>query len=822
MKKLTNILAASFLTLSLSSQAQTKTSSITGTITETQNKSLTAATVSLLNQKDSSLVKATVSGTDGKFSFDGIKEGQYLLSVSAVGYEPVYSKGFVANGTAIDLSSINLKQASKDLKAVTVVARKPMIEQKIDRMVVNVDAAISNVGTTALEVLEKSPGVMVDKDGNISLKGKQGVLVMLDGRPTYLTGPELANMLKGMQSSQLESIEIMTNPPAKYDAAGNSGVINIKTKKNKVKGFNGNFTVGAGQGAYFKTNESLNINYRNNKVNLFGSYSFGWTNGFQELNIYRRFKDQNDHTRAIFEQVSLMKNNRINNNLKIGMDYYLTKKTTLGVVVSGFSNPENNKGTNTSYLKNPSSEVDSIVMATSSFKESWKNGSVNLNVRHQYDSTGREITADVDYIRYDAGNIQNFVNTTFNPSWIKRYDELLKGDLPVKINIYSAKVDYTYPLQKESKLEIGAKTSFVNTENKANYFEFTNDEWAIDYRKTNFFNYKENINAAYVNYNRQLGKKFGIQTGLRFENTNYEGYQYGNPTRKDSSFKRTYNDLFPTVYISYKADKNNQFAINFGRRIDRPAYQDLNPFMFFLDKYTYGQGNPFLRPQYSNNFELTHILKEMLTTTVNYGVTNNLFIETFDQPESNGNEYNYATVVRSGNVGKVTNAGISMNFQKPVTNWWTTVIYANYNYRKFSGLVNDEMLNVEGGVFVSNLNNQFKFNKGWSAELSGWYRSKGVEGQLMLDAMGACNVGIGKQVLKNKGTLKLNVRDIFYTQVAKGDINFKSTEAKFRNYRDSRVVNITFSYRFGKPMNGGNGPRRKSSSEEQNRVKAND
>jgi iron complex outermembrane recepter protein len=435
MKKLTNILAASFLTLSLSSQAQTKTSSVTGTITETPNKSLTAATVSLLNQKDSSLVKATISGQDGKFSFEGVKEGQYLLLVSAVGYEQVYSKGFVANGTTIDLSSIHLKQASKDLKAVTVVARKPMIEQKIDRMVVNVDAAISNVGTTALEVLEKSPGVMVDKDGNISLKGKQGVLVMLDGRPTYLTGPELANMLKGMQSSQLESIEIMTNPPAKYDAAGNSGVINIKTKKNKVKGFNGSFTLGVGQGAYFKTNESLNINYRNNKVNLFGSYSFGWTNGFQELNIYRRFKDENDHTRAIFEQVSLMKNNRLNNNLKIGMDYYLTKKTTLGVVISGFSNPENNKGTNTSFLKNPSSEVDSIVTAISSFKESWKNGSVNLNVRHQYDSTGREITADIDYIRYDASNIQDFINTTYSPSWIKRYDELLKGDLRLHLSI---------------------------------------------------------------------------------------------------------------------------------------------------------------------------------------------------------------------------------------------------------------------------------------------------------------------------------------------------------------------------------------------------
>ncbi|MGZ5246196.1 MAG: TonB-dependent receptor domain-containing protein [Flavitalea sp.] len=820
MKKI-NYLLASFLTLSMASQAQTKNNAVSGSVTDGKNI-LTAATVSLLHQKDSSLVKMTVSDKSGKFSFDGIKDGPYLVSVSAIGYEPTYSKGFETNGTAVDLAVINLQQVSSEMKAVTVIAKKPMIEQKIDRMIVNVDAAISNVGTNALEVLEKSPGVLVDKDGNISLKGKQGVMVMLDGRPTYLTGPELANLLKGMQSSQLETIEIMTNPPAKYDASGNSGVINIKTKKNKMKGFNGSFTLGVAQGAYFKTNESININYRNNKVNLFSSYSLGWNNNFQELDIARRFKDGNKDLVAIFEQNTLMKSRRLNNNLKVGMDYFLNKKTTLGFVASGFSNPEENSGINTSYLMSPSRVIDSIVTSSNTIKEKWNNASLNLNIRHQYDSTGREITADIDFIRYDANSDQNFLNTTFSPTWIKRYDEKLKGDLPVNINIYSAKFDYTYPLKKDSKLEFGAKTSFVNTENKAKYFEGVNDEWEIDYRKTNFFNYKENVNAAYVNFNKQFTPKIGVQAGLRFENTNYDGYQYGNPTRNDSSFSKTYNDLFPTVYVSYKADKNNQFGINFGRRIDRPAYQDLNPFLFFIDKYTYGQGNPYLKPQYSNNVELSHILKDFLTTTVNYGVTNNLFIETFDQADDINGEYNYITIFRQGNIGKMTNAGISINVQKSITSWWSTVVYANYNYRKFKGHVNNEMVEVEGGNFVTNINNQFKFPKGWSAEISGWYRTKGVEGQIVIDPMGACNVGVGKQVLKNKGTLKLNVRDLFYTQVAKGQINFESTEASFRNFRDTRVVNLTFSYRFGKPMNGGNSQRKKGgANEEENRVKSN-
>jgi iron complex outermembrane receptor protein len=800
------------LTLSLSSWAQTAKVKISGRVGDHEQKPLMSASVALLRSADSSVYKMSVSGKDGIYQFENIPEGKYLVMVSAAGHAKASSGIFTAGSTSVELPVINLKMASKELGQVTVVAQRPMVEQKIDRTVVNVEASVTNVGANALEVLEKAPGVQVDKDGNISLKGKQGVMVMLDGRPSYLTGAELANMLRGMQASQLDQIEIMTNPPARFDASGNSGVINIKTKKNKIQGFNGNLSAGYGQGVYAKTNESLSMNYRNGKFNLTGVYSFARNNNFQELTIFRRYKNDDQSTNAIFEQTSLMRRRNLNNNLKIGIDYFLTRKTTIGLVVSGFYNVNSNMMNNNSFLQDPQSQLDSIVNANSYIKDTWKNGSVNLNLRHQYDSTGREISFDLDYIKYKASNDQSFVNTTYNPDWVKKYDEKLMGDLPTDINIYSAKMDYTLPIKKGTKLEFGLKSSYVITDSRANYYIMEGNSWQTDYNKTNFFEYKENINAVYMSLNKQLTKKLGVQAGLRFENTNYKGFQYGNPQKKDSAFDRSYSNVFPTVYFSYSADKKNQLGLSFGRRIDRPAYQNLNPFLFFIDKYTYNAGNPFLRPQYSNNVELTHIFKGKLTTTLNYSVTNNMFTETFDQE-------GYATIVRQGNIGKRENMGVAVSLQLPVAKWLTTMIYTNYNYNRFRGQLYGDNIDISAGNLMINMNNQLKFNKGWSAELSGWYRTKGVEGQIQIEDMGQVSAGIAKQIFKTKGSIKFNIRDIFWTQVPRGQINFEKTEARFRNLRDTRVANITFTYRFGKPLKVADGQRKKGgANEEQNRV----
>jgi outer membrane receptor protein involved in Fe transport len=287
----------------------------------------------------------------------------------------------------------------------------------------------------------------------------------------------------------------------------------------------------------------------------------------------------------------------------------------------------------------------------------------------------------------------------------------------------------------------------------------------------------------------------------------------------DSSFTRSYGNLFPTLYISYQASKDHQWGINYGRRIDRPAYQDLNPFLFFLDKYTYQSGNPFIRPQYSDNIELSHTFKGFLTTTLNYGYTSDFMTETFEQEQLPNGDESYATIVRQGNIGQRHTAGIAVSAQVPVKKWWTAILYTNLNYNNFNGILNKERIDVEATNLLVNINNQFRFKKGWSGEISGWYRTKGVEGQIMIDPLGQLSLGVAKQILKEKGTLKLNVRDVLYTQVVHGNINFQSTEASFRQIRDSRVATFTFTYRFGKPIKGVKTRKTGGAGDEQNRVK---
>lgn len=822
MRKIAALLV--FLAGSFAALAQTK-GHITGSVKDGSEKTVSGATISLVKATDSSVVKYGVADRNGLFSFSEIPAGAYLVMITSVGHQKAFSEPFVVSetNTAISLKSIQLEPVSKSLTGIVITAKKPFIEQKIDRMVINVDASVTNAGATALDVLEKSPGVTVDKDGNISLKGKQSVLVMMDGRPTYISGADLVNYLKGLPASAIDQIEIMTNPSAKYDAAGNSGIINIKAKKNKQVGFNGSVTLNYGQGRYAKSNNSINLNYRVGKVNLFANGSVNRGNSFQRLDIRRKFRDSaTKAVEAIFEQSSHMRNQNLFTSLKIGADYFLTKKTTLGVVTSGFINPEKFWSRNTSYLQDAFGAVDSIVYAQSRNDKKWQNGSVNLNMRHQFDSTGREITMDLDYITYGSSNTQQFSNDTYNPNWTLRENETLRGDLPVGVSIYSGKIDYAQPLKKwGGKLEAGLKTSFVTTENEANYYTISGGGEVIDYSKTNHFLYEEQINAAYVSLNRQY-KKLGMQLGLRYENTAYKGKQHGNPTQPDSSFKKNYSSLFPTAFLSYAVNESNQLGLSFGRRIDRPDYQDLNPFLFFIDKFTYEAGNPFLKPQFTNNFEFTHTYKGKLTTTLNYSETKDYQNETFEQGKQVNGSKNYATIVREGNIGSRKNAGVAVSAQLPVRKWWTAILYSNYNYSKFTGRLNGngEYIDVEASNLMFHMNNQLKFDKGWSGEISGFYRTKGLDGQILIKSMGQLSAGVAKQVLKGKGTIKLNVRDIFYTQYARGEINFGNTEAYFENSRDSRVANLSFTLRFGKPIKGAQ-PRRKvgGADDEQNRVK---
>lgn len=797
------------------SQAQTNNAGkVTGSIKDGgQQKIIDAASVSLLKAKDSSLLKVAITDKEGNFIIENVKDGDYLVLATSIGHTKTYSNVFTVSAAqpVANVGVLQLVPQDKSLAGVTVISKKPFIERKIDRTIVNVDAAISNAGTTALEVLEKSPGVTVDKDGNVSLKGKAGVTIMIDGKPAYLTGADLTNLLRTMPSGNLDQIEIMTNPSAKYDASGTAGIINIKTKKNKQKGFNGSANTSYGQGYNARNNNSLNLNYRNGKFNVFSNFSASFDKNYQDLYILRKFKNSTGTIDRIFEQDALMHRTNENYNGKIGVDFYASKKTTIGFVATGFNASHGQDGLNTTYFYDGIKTLDSIAVAKNNEDGPWKNGSLNFNYRHTFDSTGRELTMDADYVSYRSGKTMDLLNNYYSDSWQRTGGDNLVGDLPTDVNIYTFKMDYNQNLKRGIKLETGIKSGYVNTDNTAGYFNVIGGSKTVDLTKTNRFQYKENINAAYVNLSKEI-KKWGLQAGLRMENTNNSGNQFGNPLHADSSFKNSYTGLFPNVFVSYKVNDKNQLSFSYGRRIRRPDYEDLNPFLFFIDNYTYEQGNPFLQPSIANTLEASHTYKDFLTTSVNYTHTKALFTEVF---EPNGN----AIVVTHRNYGSSDNASLSVSAQVPVAKWWMFIPYGELNYSSYKGEFTSGKVNVDATTFTVNMNNQFTFKKGWSAELSGFYRTKGIEAQILIHSLGQLNAGIQKQVLKKKGTVKLNVRDIFKTMTPHGEINIQSTDASFSQSRDSRVVTLSLSYRFGKPLKGIKSRKSGGAGDEQNRVK---
>jgi len=813
MKQLFILLTA--MSVSIVSIAQT-TGKVTGSIKDGGNqKIIDAATISLLKTKDSSLEKSAVTDKDGNFIFENVKEGSYLVSAASLGHIKVYSGSFTisAEQSTHEVGVLQLEPSTQNLKEVVVETKKPFIERKIDRTIVNVEASISNAGSTAMEVLEKSPGITVDKDGNISLKGKQGVKVFIDGKPSYLSGPDLANLLKSMGSAQLDQIEIMTNPPAKYDAAGNAGVINIKLKKNKVMGYNGSLSASYTQGQYARTNESINMNYRNKNINLFGNYSFRKDKNYSELTIVRKFRDKDSkQLLSIFDQEAHFTNKTNSNNAKLGIDVNVSKKTTIGAVVSGFVNNEQFNNLNNTLLQNDLGITNSSTYATTQVNGQWKNFSSNVNARHVFDSTGKELTFDADYVHYSQTNSQGLYNHYFDADHIPNApSDTLLSNIPSNIRIYSLKADYSQPLTGNAKLEAGAKASFVKTDNDAQYDYLVNGEKVHDYGRSNHFIYDEQISAAYVNVNKQINKKWSTQLGLRIENTVSKGTQ----VTTNQSFENNYTQLFPTVFVGYDLNEKNNFSVNYGRRIDRPDYADLNPFYFFLDKYTYQAGNINLRPQFSNNIELSHTYKGNFTTTLNYTKITDLINDVLDQ-----NEATNETFITKSNIASQRQYGITLTTLIPVQKWLKVNVYANFSNNRFQGFINNSNVDLQSNLFTGNVNTQMNFGKGWAGEVSGFYRSKGLEGVLLIGGMGAVNGGISKSIMKNKATIKLGFRDIFMTQKFKGSAVYSYIDTHFTQQRDSRQVSLNFNWRFGNAKI--QAPKRKNggASDEQNRVKA--
>lgn len=772
-------------------QAQNK---IYGQLKDTKDQAIEFATVALYTTKDTVLIKTVFTASDGKFGFEQLAAGSYQIRIAAMGYQNYLSAVLMVNAdqNAIDLGIIKANVLANTLKEVSVTSTKAFIERKIDRTVVNVDALIANAGTTALDVLSKSPGVNVDQNGAITLKGKNGVNVFIDDKPAYLSGADLENYLRSLPSSALDQIEIMTNPPAKYDAAGNAGVINIKTKKSKVKGFNGGLNFSLNQGELSRSNNSFNFNYRNNKINVFGNLSYNLNNSYTDLDLNRTYKNTNETVKSYFNQNSYFRRHGNTFNLKTGLDYYISEQTTWGIVLSGMARASTQINNNTSNLFNAAMQPDSIIVARNEDEINYKNGGVNLNMRHKFAKAGSELTFDADYINYNNQTDQTYYNYSYFANKTLKSQDILSGNLPADIDIYSLKTDYTYPLTKAIKLETGLKASYTKTNNIAAYQNTVNNLTQIDYNKSNHFLYKENINAAYLNLSRE-GKRFSLQGGLRLENTVSNGHQLGNAMKPDSSFKRTYTSLFPTFYVTYKLDTSghHQLGFNYGRRIDRPYYQDLNPFFSPLDKFTYYVGNPFLKPAFTQSIEVSHTFKNMITTTFGYSRIKDDVNETIEIV--NGTYYS-----RPGNVGRKTIRNISVDGTFNFTKWLGLHLYAEFANIRSSTNFYTGYLETDGSYFRTTPSLQLKLSSTWSGEVNYRYQSKLRDVQFDLGSVSETSLAIQKK-LSAKATVKLALNDIFKDRVFTGVINnLALTEANWVNKGDSRNAVLSFSYRFGK------------------------
>lgn len=788
---------------------------IIGKITGTGHSPLEATVVSLLLAEDNSLIKTQFSDQDGSFEFSSLKENNYKISIEYLGYTKYESQSIAVAQESVSLGEINLQPSEvNNLNEVVIQKQKNFVERKIDRTVVNVDAMISNAGADAMEVLEKSPGIIVEENGTIKLKGKSGVMVFIDDKPTYLSGADLEVYLKSLPASTLDQIEIMTNPPAQYDAAGSAGVINIKTKKSKARGFNGSVTSRISQGKRTHYRDGLNLNYTDNKIRLFGNVNYANQKFVNDLDIFRRYKNEDGSTKSLFDQNTIMRNKVTTGNAKIGMDYYASEKSTFGMSLIGLLKSGKEIKSGKSSLTNAFGVLDSTIIADNREDNKFKNAGVNLNFRHEFDTIGRKITMDADYIKYENEIDQNFKNYIYQPdNTLSEQDELI-GHLPSNISIYTFKSDYTHPFKKQGKLEAGYKISYSKTDNIADYADVVDNIPLPNYDSSNHFKYDETINALYINYSQNF-KRFSFQTGWRLETTISKGNQLGNIVKPASRFKKDYTNLFPTLFVSYKLDSvgNNQMVVSYGKRINRPYFQDLNPFLSPLDKFTYYSGNPYLNPSFSHNVELSYNYKSLFSTTLTYMNSEDEINETI---EINDGIY-YS---RPGNIGKSQALSINVNSDLTINDWLSTNLYSELVHTSYKSQLYTENLDTQGVFWFVSVLNRLKFKDGWSGEISGRYTSKIESAQFTVGARGAVNLGVQKKILQGKGSLKFAVNDIFYTNINTGTINnLKLTDATYKNKGDTRFAALTFTYSFGKSFKAREEHESTGSESEQNRVK---
>jgi iron complex outermembrane recepter protein len=770
-------------------RAQTNVTSakISGTVVDAQGP-VGFTTVSIIKAKDSTIVAGTLTTEAGAYTFSNIHNGIYLVRAQGVSYQNTFSKPFVVNSSTptINIPAIRMISSNRTLSTVNVTAVKPLIEHQADKIVMNVAGSVLAAGNSAMDILERAPGVSVDKDDNISLRGKQGVTVMINGKLTYLSAQQLATLLRSTDGNSIQSIELITNPSAKYDAAGNSGIINIVLKKNKEVGTNGSLIASGGFSAYGNDNTTLTLNHKQGALNVFGSFNHGDNENGRNLNIYRTVTDSGKST--YFNQYNYMRHSNHWNNYRFGADYDLSSQNTIGFIVNGYFNTELDENADNTFIGSAPGEVDSIQNTPGIFHQSYKDIAINLNDRWKLDTLGQELDIDLDYSKFSNNSINSYVTTFLLGDGTQQYPpQYLQEQTPSTIDIHTAKADYSKPLSKTINLEAGVKFSDVKTDNDLQAQKLDNGVYVNDTTKTNRFIYDEKIDAGYFNLKKSW-KNTSVQVGLRAEYTQSRG----DLVTKDSVVQRNYLNLFPSFFFNHTFSDKNEMSFSYSRRIDRPSYEDLNPFVYYLDQYTYQQGNPFLRPQYTNNFELDYTYDKSLNVSLNYSHTGDAITEIILT-----NPATKATYQTTLNLQTQDSYSIDINSPYTITKWWSGNAELNVfdlQFRSdslFGGNLSDGKL-----AYQIKATQTFSF-AGMKVEVFSRYNSSMIYGIYHLDPRYSNDVGISKSFYQKKLNIKFAVTDVFNTWTNNLNANYQADDFIIKQKGQTRGARLTLTYNFG-------------------------
>jgi len=785
MKKTIILLLVGLAGLSLNTFAQTEAARIIGSVNAADGTPLAFANVILKAEQDSSIVKVGFTDDGGQFAISHLPAGKYWLTISFVGLPEKNSPAFeLRAGQLLQLPTISLETRAEELEGVTVTATRPLVEIKPDKTVFNVEGSVNATGNSALELLRKAPGILVDNNENVTMLGRAGVQVYIDGKPAQLSGADLANYLKSMSSTEIESIELIANPSAKYDAAGNAGIINIKLKKDKSLGANGSINLGAASGRATAYNTSVNGNFRNKKINVFGNYSFYDGANPQNQDIYREQFGQ------VFDQTGQQDNFWQSHNFKAGLDYFINPKHTIGILAhTNFGESHFNNLSTTSISQAGSSSVDSLLIAES--YNDFQRQNFNYNLNYMFQGENSSLNADFDFGSFQTDGTSFQPNYYRNPTGeVTLQERTFRTTMPRAIAIYTAKVDYeTNFLQ--GKLGLGAKAALVRTDNTFDFYNVINGNTTLNAELSNQFEYTEQVNAAYANFSRQF-EKISLSLGLRMEQTNSTGILNSLMPNSNNTVKRSYLNFFPSGGLTYTPNETHNWQLNFSRRINRPSYQDLNPFEMKLDELTFEKGNPFLNPEYATNVKLTHTFKYRFNTSISYSHTTDQITRIVDTQDKQ------AAFITWRNLADQYNYSLSVSAPISITPWWSTYTNVTGYHVINKGDYGEERI-IDLKATAMNFYTQHTFSLGeWKAELSSWYNSPTIwEGTFRFRAQYSIDAGISKNFLNEQLNIKLSVSDIFRTTPFSGQSEFGPLFMRLNGDWDSRRVKINLTYRLG-------------------------